>query len=341
MPVEPNDDVNVEQVDAPVTPEVPSSPEPESDKGLIGDLTDDLKATIPKARPSEKIPPAADEQETATETEETESATEETVAEAETETQADADETESEEKLKPRTAKRVQTLLDDRKKLKQENELLKQQALARVNAPALPPQRPKELTSDHWYAEYQRLTKDGAAPESIQTAAVNYQKFHDEELVERHEVNRVQRELQQKQRTNFVSSMFEINEDHKFLVQAQNAFGFDLDPKSPMTQTMIALANQDQVNLTNNPAEVLRYAQRADAMLLRQQLRGKTSQAETLKRQQAEAAVKGLTPGKRGAPPAPKPASKKLDDLEARASLGDRQARGKLATESLAADLGM
>lgn len=344
MSDEPKDDVTPQPEQ--IAPDASPSPEAAA-ADLAAAVGEDLIATGPKQAqpsPAKEDVPAAGEQ-----------GAEEPEPEPEPEPQA-TPETDSQPEPEPENPdeppptnkesqkRRWDKLLADKKALAQENEQLRQQALAKAQSlPFQQPQRPPEQTSTHWMAQWTALKQGGAQdgdPRLIE-AAQNYDKFKEQESLDKFVTVQKQISQTQRQTTSLLNVLFDINRENPFLTRANNAVGFDLDPKAPLTLKMNELAALDGVVLAGNATAIIDYAQRADRVLLRQRVSGADQTTQTLKRKQAEDIARGVVSVNRSGKPTPRtPArEKQMAELEGRARRGDRDAKRQLAEAAVLSDL--
>jgi len=346
--------VKTNQTDAsPVLSIAESKSETVDTQGLAEIVAADINKTISTPVKSDAVTvkdePVVGEQDEKAETEEAESESDESEQTAESESQADTQaEEKADEPLKPKRLSREQKLigkLKDKDVQIAELEQFKTQVLSKIQQQAMQvPQRPAERTPEHWSQAYWKLKQEGIEDTDPrqQQAISNYNRYNTEVLADQIKLSQKQEELAGKARQAFAGSMFDIHAEHPFLKPAENEYGFDVDATSQVGRLMSKLAMQDGIPLVNNPMAMLLYAQKAETQLLRQQLGKSDSTADTLKRKNAEAVVKGLASGTRPAPPQPKSNDKKMADLEDVAVLrATRPNRAKLAEAALAADLGL
>lgn len=342
----------------PVVTQTDASPAPDTevDQTLAEVVASDLQATgLPtkgqQAKPEDEEAPDIGEQEDSDETgDEPEHPEGDDTAESDSQAGNTTVETETTQK-KPDTQKRVKTLIGklkakDAEAQGKELELQKLRAsiAARTNAPLTPVQRPQEQTPEYWSQQYWQRKREGIPDDDPrqQEAIARHDQCKDEVLAERIEQRQAAKAQVQHARARFDEALLEIHRDNPCLVPADNALGYELDAKSPLVTKMNELAAADGVALMGNAVAIILYAQRADRILLRQQLDGSTSDTETLKRKQAEAIAKGtVASGKRPAPTPAKAKSRQMAELERRAATGSRQAREALGQLAVAADLGL
>lgn len=320
--------------------------------GLTDIIGADLKATgVPvKDSPAVNKSPEVAEQDEKTETTEEVQETAQT-AESESQTEEVAeDKTETQETQDLPLPKKLRGVIkDQREQLKQKDaELaaLRQSSTEKLQSFQLPePEIPKEQTKAHWQTVYQQLTSQGVSPDDPRCveAVANYNKADKLEFYR--EVTAAQRKQEQSRQylASYNEAMIELHQTSPFLVPTSgNVFGYELNPESPVTKEIHAMALAEGRKL-DNPEVVKAYAQRAVLRVVRQQLGYERQTVDTLKRKTAEAEVKGaVTSGKRPAPPQPKNQDQRIDSLaKVAAQSGRKQDRLALANAAIGADLGI
>lgn len=322
------------------------------DTKSVNDLIGDDLASTMATKP---VKPEVGNQETTESEESTEESQEEaTTAESESQSEEESEEevtqTAETQKGKPNVVKHLRKVIADKGKESKaqalEIEQLRAELQAKVMAPEPVVQRPKEQTPEYWLEQYVQNQRAGVQETDPrqQQIAQKYEQLNDEVKFEKYEQRKAEKQALQNAKSAFVNSLVEIHEMNPFLVKkADSPLGIDVDFTSPIGRVMTTLSLKEHVPLhTANAATIINYAQRANAIVLHQQLNGTGHTVETLKRQQAEGLAKGtITNGTRRAPPQPKPESAKLDGLTKRAQSGRRGDREALANAALGADLGI